>query len=171
MTTKPQVPRHHTKLSNCFCFLATIFFSNIILENTSGLCFLLPKCLRWSASKLSTTKQPVPGCVPGAKTINHQATGSRMRTWRKNYQPPSNRFQDAYLAQKASTTKPPVPGCVPGAKSINHQATGSRTRTWRKKQQLLSTDCTFGHRRWHGDIIGTTTSLFETVPEGPELEG
>ena len=101
------------------------------------------------AQKLSTTKPPVPGCVPGAKTINHQATGSRMRTWRKNYQPPSRRFQDAYLAQKLSTTKQPVPGCVPGAK----------------------TDCTFGHRRWHGEIIGTTTSLFETGPEGPELEG
>jgi len=66
------------------------------------------------AQKLSTTKPPVPGCVPGAKTINHQATGSRMRTWRKNYQPPSRRFQDAYLAQKLSTTKPPVPGCVLG---------------------------------------------------------
>ena len=79
----------------------------------------------------------VPGAkkIPGAKRINHQAAGSRTRTWRIKDQPPSRRFQDSYLAQKGSTTKPPVPGLVPGAKRINHQAAGSRTRTWRKKDQ------------------------------------
>jgi hypothetical protein len=35
----------------------------------------------------------------------------------------------------------------------------------------LTAPSAIGHRRWHGEIIGTTTSLFETGPEGPELEG
>ena len=78
--------------------------------------------ISYLAQKGSTTKPPVPGLVPGAKRINHQAAGARTRTWRKNYQPPSRRFQDSYLARKGSTTKPPVPGLAPGAKRINHQA-------------------------------------------------
>ena len=83
------------------------------------------------SSRFRAVDSLVSGCAPGAKTINHQATGSRMRTWRKNYQPSSNRFQDAHLAQKLSTIKQPVPGCVP----VIHRATGSRMRTWRKNYQ------------------------------------